>query len=95
MRKLRRERKEERQEIELEDELFDFLKQSHISAKNVARLRVLASSGNQRIAELAAIVLEVAQVKPYKRLRLKVLARERKDLLHKLEETGLILAHHS
>jgi len=39
-------------------------------------------------------MLEVAQVKPYKKRRLKVLAWERRDLLQKLEDTGLILAHH-
>jgi len=36
----------------------------------------------------------VALVKPYKKWRLKVLARERRDLLAKLDETGLIMAHH-
>ncbi|MBI5966714.1 MAG: hypothetical protein HY882_02490, partial [Deltaproteobacteria bacterium] len=80
--------------IEQEEEIFGFLRQSHISDKNVARLKTLASSDNRRIAELAAIVLEVAQVKPYKKRRLKVLAKERKHLLLKLEETGLIFAHH-
>ena len=79
--------------MEQEDEIFGFLKQSHISEKNIARLKVLVSSENPRIAELANIVLEVAMVKPYKNRRLKVLARERKDLLRKLDETGLILAH--
>jgi hypothetical protein len=86
--------KEKRENIEQEDEIFGFLKQSHISEKNVARLKTLASSGNHRIGELATIVLELAQVKPHKKRRLKVLARERRDLLEKLEETGLILAHH-
>jgi len=33
-------------------------------------------------------------VKPYKKRRLKTLASEQKDLLRKLDETGLILAHH-
>lgn len=47
-----------------------------------------------RVAELAEIVLEVARVKPYKKRRLKVLARERRDLLQRLEETDLIYAHH-
>lgn len=84
----------ERDSIEQEEEIFGFLKQSHISDKNVARLKVLAASAYQRVAELAAIVLEVAQVKPYKKRRLKILAKERKDLLLRLEETGLILAHH-
>jgi hypothetical protein len=86
--------KEKRQGIEHEDEIFGYLKQSHISNKNVSRLKTLASSENPRIAELASIVLEVAQVQPYKKRRLKVLAREKRDLLQKLKETGLIFAHH-
>jgi hypothetical protein len=36
----------------------------------------------------------VALVKPYKKRRLKVLARERRDLLARLDETALIMAHH-
>ena len=85
--------KEEREEIECEDEIFKYLRQSHISDKNVSRLRKLAASPNERIAELAKIVLEVAEIKPYKKKRLKELARKRRDLLQKLEETGLIMAH--
>ena len=54
----------------------------------------LAASSNPEVAELAAIVIEVAKVKPYKRRRLKVLARQRRDLLDALERTGLIFAHH-
>lgn len=57
--------KKERESIENEDEIFGFLKQSYISAKNVSRLKILASSENPRIAELSEIVLEVAKVKPY------------------------------
>ena len=87
--------KEDREVIEQGNEIFGFLTQSHISSKNVSRLRELASAGNGRISELADIVLEVAQVTPHKRRRLKVLARERRDLLAKLDETGLIFAHHS
>ena len=41
---------------------------------------------------VAASVLEVAKVKPYKKRRLKVLATKRQDLLEQLEETGLIYA---
>ena len=67
---------------------------AHISGKNVARLKVLAESSNRRIAEHAALVLEIARIKPYKRRRLKVLAEKRRDLLEKLEDTGLIDAHH-
>ena len=86
--------KEKREAIEQEEEIFNYLKQSHISKKNVSRLNTLALSENPKIAEYASIVLEVAKVKPYKKRRLKVLARERRDLLQKLKETGLIFAHH-
>jgi len=79
----------------MEQEIFGYLKQSHISDKNVKRLKLLVKSESENIAKLANIVLEVANVKPYKKRRLKVLARERRDLLEKLEETGLILAHHN
>lgn len=88
--------KEERDVIEQKEEIFNYLNQSHISKKNVSRLKVLASSSNSnaKIAEFASIALEVARVKPYKKRRLKVLAKERRDLLQQLEETGLIFAHH-
>lgn len=85
---------EERQSVEQKDEIFGFLNQSHISAKNVTRLKSLKSSSNNEVADLASIVLEVAEIHPYKKRRLKVLAEKRRDLLMKLEETGLILAHH-
>ena len=86
--------KEGREAIEQKEEVFQYLRQSHISAKNVARLKKLTESSNERIVEYAAIVLEIAEIKPYKRRRLKVLARTRRDLLEKLEDTGLIFAHH-
>ena len=85
--------KEEREEIECKDEIFNYLGQSHISDKNVSRLRKLAVSPNEKIAELAGIVLEVAEVRPYKKKRLQELARKRPVLLEKLEKTGLMLAH--
>ena len=37
--------KEKRQSIEQEDEIFGFLKQSHISAKNINRLKTLNAQG--------------------------------------------------
>lgn len=85
--------KEERDTIEQEDEILGYLKQSHISQKNISRLTKLAKSKNQRIAEFAEIVLEVGQIAPYKKRRLKILGQKRRDLLHKLNETGLIFAH--
>jgi len=59
----------------------------------LARLEQLAKSEEPRLARLAAIVLEVARVTPYKRRRLKILARNHRDLLRKLGETGLVCAH--
>lgn len=85
--------KEKQEEIDQESEIFNYLKQSSISQRNIIKLKKLSSSSNTKIAELAKIVLEVAHVKPHKKRRLKVLAKERKDLLEKLEETGLIFAH--
>lgn len=85
---------QERELIEQEQELCGYLEQSHISDKNQRRLRTLAASAQPRIRELAAIVLAVAEVKPHKKRRLKVLARERPDLLYALERTGLIMAPH-
>jgi len=86
--------KDEREAIEQGDEIFGYLRQSNISEKNIKRLRVLSASPNPYIAELAGIVLAVAEVKPHKRRRLRILARDRRDLLGALERTGLILAHH-
>ena len=80
--------------VKQKDEIFGFLNQSHISDNNLGRLRTLAASENSRIAELASLVIEVAKVKPHKKRRLKVLAKERRDLLDALEKTGLIYAHH-
>lgn len=86
--------KEHRDAIEQHDEIYNFLRQSYISAKNLVRLEELAQSNNPETAELARIVAEVAKVRPHKKRRLKVLAKERRGLLDRLEETGLILAHH-
>jgi ribosome recycling factor len=86
--------KEEKDAIEHAEEIFGYLKQSRISEKNIDRLKTLSASSNPRIAELATIAVEVATVKPFKKGRLKALARERSDLFDALERTGLIAAHH-
>jgi hypothetical protein len=85
--------KTERRAIEDEVDIFGFLKQSHISEKNVIRLTQMAKSDNPKIASLAEIVLEVARIKPYKTRRLKFLAQKHPELLRKLEDTGLVFAH--
>jgi len=61
------------------------------ATESMSRLEQLAKSEEPRLARLSAIVLEVAQVTPYKRRRLKILARNHRDLLRKLGKTGLLL----
>ena len=85
--------KSQRRAIEDREDIVRFIQQSHISKKNLARLEQLAKSEEPRLARLATIVLEVARVTPYKRRRLKILARNHRDLLRKLGETGLVFAH--
>jgi hypothetical protein len=86
--------KSARQAIEDKDDIFGFLKQSHISERNVARLEQMAKSDNPEVASLAALVLDVARIEPYKTRRLNFLAHKHPELLGKLRDTGLILAHH-
>lgn len=86
--------KEEIEHIHQSEEIFNFLNQSNISKKNISRLKQLAMSENMEISELAIIVLEVAKIKPHKKGRLKYLAKVNKELLRKLEITGLVVAHH-
>lgn len=85
--------KSERKAIENMDDIFRFMQQSHISEKNVVRLEQMVKSENPQVARLAAIVLEVARVKPYKTRRLKFLAQKHPELFEELEDTGLVFAH--
>jgi hypothetical protein len=85
--------KSERQVIENMDDIFRFMRQSHISEKNLARLEQMVKSENPQVASLAAIVLKVARVKPYSTRRLKFLAQRHPQLLQELQDTGLVLAH--
>jgi hypothetical protein len=85
--------KSQRQAIEDKDDISGFLKQSRISERNVARLEQMAKSDDPQVANLAAIVLEVARVKPHKTRRLRFLAERHPELLGKLRDTNLILAH--
>ncbi len=82
--------KSEREDIENTDDIFRFMRQSHISEKNVACLQQMTKSENQQVASLAAVVLKVARVKPYRTRRLKFLAQRHPELLQELEDTGLI-----
>ena len=79
-----------RRHVEEVEEILGFLTQSHISDKNIGRLKILVESSDQELSSLASAVLEIGQLRPYKRRRLKVLAKEHKDLFARLEELGLL-----
>jgi len=85
--------KSKRQVIENLDDIFRFMRQSHISEKNVARLEQMVKSEDPQVASQAAIVLKVAKVKPYRTRRLRFLAQRHPELLQQLQDAGLILAY--
>ncbi len=60
--------KAEREYIEIMDELSGFLEQSNISRKNVIRLTELCEYSNLKVRDRASLILEIARVKPHKRL---------------------------
>lgn len=78
--------REERDAIERCDELHGFLDQSIISAKNMARLETLTRHEKPQVAELAALILEIARVLPGKRNRWLKLAQRHRPLFHRAVE---------
>ncbi len=80
-------------EIRLVDEtreLYQYLGQKNISQKNIARLGVLRNSSEPSTAKLAKLVLDIAIAKPHKKKRIKFLARNRRDLIDRMVEIGLL-----
>jgi len=82
--------REKRDALMHEREILGFLEQSHISPRNLARLRTLGRSEDTRIADLAQLVLDVGAATPFRRRRIRILARERRDILNRMEKAGLI-----
>ena len=80
--------KVKRDSIQWKDEIFNFLTQSNISKKNIKRLKFLLESEDTEVVELTEIVYQVACIKPHKKRRLKFLAKNNRELLNRLEETG-------
>jgi hypothetical protein len=73
----------ERDRIERMDELRRFLDQSNISARNRARLTALTIHDDPKVAEQAALILEIARVLPGKRSRWLKLARRHPALFER------------
>ncbi len=86
--------KEERDEIDHLENIGGMLRQSRISENNIKYLTKLSDSADPEISKYSKVVLEIAKFHPYKKRRLKHLARERRELMDQLEETGLIFACH-
>ncbi len=74
-----------------EEEIFHYMRQARITDETIARLQVLQASTKEKVAHLAALVLEVARIKPYRKGRLKELARENPELLEKLRQAELVM----
>ncbi|GIW99937.1 MAG: hypothetical protein KatS3mg111_3270 [Pirellulaceae bacterium] len=60
-----------------------FLDQKNISQKNISRLKKIEAGAPAEIATLAAIVREIARIAPGRRKRLRILRRQRPDLLNR------------
>ena len=75
--------REKRDRIEHLDELWGFLDQRNISAKNIARLKSLVAQPEPEVQRLATLVLDVALVHPFKRRRWRHLAARHRDLFHR------------
>jgi hypothetical protein len=72
--------REKRDRIERLDELLGLLDQSHISDKNVKRLKTLALHPLPEVRTLAALVLDIARAHPFKRRRWRHLVGRHRDL---------------
>jgi hypothetical protein len=77
---------EERDRIECLDELYGFLQQSSISVKNMARLRTFTANPDHEVAELGALILEIARLIPGKRNRWLRLARQHRSVFSRAIE---------
>ena len=81
----------ERIKIQHADEIFHYMRQAKMSDETVLRLQTLQASKNNHVAMLATLVLEVAALKPYRKGRLKELARDNPELLDRLRNAGLVM----
>ena len=59
--------------------------------KTPINLSVVHVDPDAFIANLAAVVLDGSVATPYRRRRLRILARQHRDLLKRMEDSGLIL----
>jgi hypothetical protein len=82
--------KAEIEKIEIEEELFGFLKQSRISPKNQKRLESLGEHPDPEIKVLAGLLLRVSKTVEGKRRRWKRLREQEEVLYQECLQAGLI-----
>ena len=82
--------KGKRQLIEAQDHIHTFLSQSHVSDRNVSKLRQLASSPNSQVVQLASPMLEIVQAAPRKRQRVVLTLQMRDKICAKWTEAGIL-----
>jgi hypothetical protein len=86
----RRKTREERVRVFLVDEIVGFLDQSNIFAKNIRRLEKLETEAAEDVALLASLVRRIAQVRPRKRRRWKLLRQQHPELFQLAAEVGFL-----
>lgn len=79
-------RTEERNQL---DEIFKIFTLTRIAKKDTIRLETLVASKDPKVSLHATLVLEVAQLRPYKKGRHTFLQKNHPDLAEKIEEAGL------
>lgn len=77
------------EERNLLDEIFKILTQTRISQKDTLRLKALSTSKYPKVSLHAALILEIAQIRPYKKNRHNFLEQKHPELAKKIEEAGL------
>ena len=82
--------KEKRQFVQAQEEVYTFLSQSHITDRNVSKLRQLAASENSRISRMACPMLEIVQAAPRKKQRALLTTKMRDAISAKWAESGIV-----
>jgi ribosome-binding protein aMBF1 (putative translation factor) len=81
----------ERERIDIEEELFGFVRQSRISPKNKKRLSELVTHEDPNIKMIADLLIQVSQIAEGKRRRWKRVKESDFALYIQCEEAGLII----
>lgn len=78
------------EERNLLDEIFTIFTQTRISQKDELRLKALSTSKYSKVSQHAALILEIAQIRSYKKGRHNFLEQNHPELVKKMEEAGLV-----